>query len=161
MIRHRCPVVLCLAVALLTGAANARAQKRARAFTTAVVPSPTMELGFAPGDDRRVADWRQITDYFARLDKASDRVVVQTIGETTLKRPIIVAIISARENILALDKYRDIQRRLADPRLISSEAERDRLIADGKVVVTISCSIHSTEIVGSQIWMELAYRILS
>src|SRR4051794_9687562 len=159
MIRHRCPVVLCLAVALLTGAANARAQKKARALTTAVVPSPTMELGFAPGDERRVADWRQITDYFARLDKASDRVLVQTIGETTLKRPIIVAIISARENILALDKYREIQRRLADPRLISSEAERDRLIADGKVVVTISCSIHSTEIVASQMSMELAYRI--
>lgn len=160
MIRHRCTVVVCLALALLTCASDAaRAQKRARVFTPAAVPSPTMELGFAPGDARKVADWRQITDYFARLDKASDRVVVQTIGETTLKRPIIVAIISARENILALDKYRDIQRRLADPRLISSDAERDRLIADGKVVVTISCSIHSTEIVASQMSMELAYQL--
>jgi len=160
MIRHRCAVVVCLALMLLTCAPGAaRAQKRARVFTTAAVPSPTMELGFAPGDERKVADWRQITDYFARLDKASDRVVVQTIGETTLKRPIIVAIISARENILALDKYRDIQRRLADPRLISSDAERDRLIADGKVVVTISCSIHSTEIVASQMSMELAYQL--
>jgi hypothetical protein len=35
------------------------------------------------------------------------------------------------------------------------------LIADGKVVVTISCSIHSTEIVASQMSMQLAYELAS
>lgn len=86
-------------------------------------------------------------------------MLVKTIGVSTLKRPIIVAAISARENILALDKYQDIQRRLADPRLVKGEAERDRLIQSGKVVVTISCSIHSTEIVASQMSMEFAYQL--
>ena len=122
-----------------------------------MAPSPKSVLGFAPGDDRTIADWGQITDYFARLDKASDRVLIQRIGESTLKRPMIVAFISARENLLALNKYKELQHKLSDPRAVATESERDRLVHDGKVVVTISCSIHSTEIVASQMSMQLAY----
>jgi hypothetical protein len=72
---------------------------------------------------------------------------------------LIVAFISARENILALDKYKDIQQQLADPRRVSTALQRDRLIATGKTVVAISCSIHSTEIVASQMSMRLAYEL--
>jgi hypothetical protein len=122
-------------------------------------PSPREVLGFTPGEDRKVADWTQITDYFSRLDSASRRVSVEQIGESTLGRPLIAAFISAPENIDHLDKYRDIQRRLADPRLVPSEAERDRLVREGKTVVVISCSIHSTEIVASQMSMQLAYEL--
>src|ERR1044071_2705294 len=125
------------------------------------IPSPKSLLGFTPGEDRTIADWSQITNYFARLDQASDRVTVQTLGQSTLNRPLIVAVISARENILELQKYKDIQRQLADPRLAMQPAQRDRLIVDGKVVVTISCSIHSTEIVASQMSMQLAYELAS
>ncbi len=123
------------------------------------IPSPRAVLGFTPGDDRTIADWRQITDYFARLDKASDRVLVQTIGPSTLQRPIIAAFVSARENLLALNRYREIQRKLADPRLVKSTTERDRLLQDGKTIVAVSCSIHSTEIVASQMSMQLAYEL--
>lgn len=116
-------------------------------------------LGFTPADDRTIADWRQITGYFTRLDRASERVLVQTIGETTLKRPLIAAFISAPENIRELEKYKEIQRRLADPRTVKTSRERDRLIDEGKTVVVISCSIHSTEIVASQMSMQLAYEL--
>lgn len=155
MISHRsaiaCVVVLvCLAVFCEPTLAQRPA---------ATIPSPKSVLGFTPGDDRTVADWSQITDYFARLDRSSDRVSVQTLGQSTLKRPLIVAVISARENILALPKYKEIQQQLADPRKVTQDAQRDRLIADGKVVVTISCSIHSTEIVASQMSMQLAYEL--
>jgi hypothetical protein len=76
-----------------------------------------------------------------------------------LKRPLIVAFISARENILALPKYKEIQQQLADPRKITQNLQHDRLLANGKVVVAISCSIHSTEIVASQMSMQLAYEL--
>jgi len=130
-----------------------------RVTRISVVPSPKSVLGFEPGDDRTIADWSQITNYFSVLDKASDRVLVQELGRSTLKRPLIVAFISARENILALDKYKDIQQQLADPRRVSTALQRDRLIATGKTVVAISCSIHSTEIVASQMSMRLAYEL--
>jgi hypothetical protein len=163
MSRHRCVLFLCVAtLLLLSGRANfsvASAQRHSRVAVARTIPAPKSVLGFSPGDDRTIADWSQITDYFARLDKASDRVLVQTIGQTTLKRPIIVAAISSRENILALDKYKEMQRLLSDPRLVPNETDRARLIRDGKVVVTISCSIHSTEIVASQMSMQLAYEL--
>ena len=118
-------------------------------------------LGFTPGDDRTIADWKQIADYFAQLDRASDRVQVQTLGQTTLGRPLIVAFISSPENIRNLAKLKEIQQRLADPRTVQTESERDRLVREGKTVVVISCSIHSTEIVASQMSMQLAYELAS
>ena len=145
-------LVGCLAVILVAFSASALAQSSA-------IPSPKSVLGFTPGDDRTLADWSQITGYFEKLDRASDRVLVQTLGQSTLKRPVIVAVISARENILALPKYKDIQQQLADPRKISGHMPRERLFADGKVVVAISCSIHSTEIVASQMSMQFAYEL--
>ena len=165
MISHRYirAVLAAMAVVLCVAASSfAQGQDYRRPpLQSATIPSPKSVLGFTPGDDRTIAGWSQITDYFERLDRASDRVVVQTLGQSTLKRPLIVAIISARENILALAKYKDIQRQLADPRLVIQRGQRERLIAEGKVVVTISCSIHSTEIVASQMSMQLAYELAS
>jgi hypothetical protein len=142
----------CLVVILVALSTSALAQP-------AAIPTPKSVLGFTPGDDRTIADWSQITSYFEKLDRASDRVLVQNLGQSTLKRPVIVTFISARENILALAKYKDIQQQLADPRKISGSMPRERLFADGKVVVAISCSIHSTEIVASQMSMQFAYEL--
>ena len=152
-------VVACVALMVLLAACSVTSFAQRSASQPAVIPSPKSVLGFTPGDDRTIAGWSQITDYFERLDRASDRVLVQTLGQSTLKRPLIVAFISARENILALPKYKEIQQQLADPRKITSNLQRDRLLANGKVVVTISCSIHSTEIVASQMSMQLAYEL--
>ena len=126
---------------------------------SAQVRSPDSVLGFHPTDDRTIADWKQITDYFAKLDKASDRVLVKEIGRTTMDRPMIVAFISSPSNIRNLEKYRQISTKLADPRLARDSVEADDLIKNGKTIVSISCSIHSTEIVASQMSMNLAYEL--
>ncbi len=149
--------VLCL-VLLVAAATNAQRRPAAPA-TAQSIPSPRSVFGFNPGDDRTIADWKQITDYFARLDKASDRVHIETIGTSTLGHTMIAAFISAPENIRNLDKYKAIQAKLADPRKVTGDAERDELIRDGKTVVVISCSIHSTEIVASQMSSQLAYNL--
>lgn len=125
------------------------------------VPAPRDVLGFAPGDDRKLADWSQIVEYFKRLDSASPRVSVHQPGLTTERRPFIVALISSEENIANLPRIREAQRKLADPRLIANNEERERLIRTTPAVVAITCSIHSTEIVASQMAMELAYRLAS
>ena len=144
---------------MLLAAFSVRAEGDKNRGATAAIPSPLSVLGFTPGDDRTIADWRAITDYFARLDRASERVLVQTLGETTLKRPFIVAYISAPENIRDLAKHKEIQRRLADPRGFVDEAERDRLVHEARAIVAVSCSIHSNEIVASQMSMQLAYEL--
>jgi predicted transcriptional regulator YdeE len=146
---------------ILALASHAAAQRRSGTAPAAAVPSPRSVLGFNPGDDRTIADWKQITDYLTRLATASNRVKIETIGQSTLGRPLIAAFISAPENIRNLEKYKAIQARLADPRKVKDDAERDQLVRDGKTVVVISCSIHSTEIVASQMSMQLAYQLAS
>jgi hypothetical protein len=152
--------VLITTIAISSNAAQAQRRSTGPAAFTAI-PSPKSVFGFEPGQDRTIIDWKQITDYFARLDKASDRVQVTNIGTSTLGRQMFAAFISAPENIRNLDKYKAIQAKLADPRKIISDAERDELIRDGKTVVAISCSIHSTEIVASQMSTQLAYELAS
>lgn len=153
MHRHSYALLVCFII-LLSHASSARAQAK-----TAQLPSPQSILGFTPGSDRTIADWKEITNYFARLDSASERISVLNIGESTKGRPLFVAFISAPENIRDLDKYKEIQARLADPRTVSTEAERSRLIQNGKTVVAISCSIHSDEVVASQMSMQLAFEL--
>jgi hypothetical protein len=129
------------------------------AAIVAQVPSPQAVLGFRPTDDRTIADWTQITNYFSRLDAASNRVSVREIGKSTLGRPLIVAFISSPENIRNLERYRRTSAKLADPRTIKDAAELENLVRSGKTIVSISCSIHSTEIVASQMSMNLAHEL--
>lgn len=129
------------------------------AVLVAQPPSPRSVLGFAPSEDRTVADWNQIVDYFQKLDKGSDKVLVKEIGKSTNGKPLIVAFISSANNIKNLEKFRQISAKLADPRTIKDDGERSQLIRDGKTIVSISCSIHATEIVASQMSMNLAYEL--
>ena len=125
---------------------------------SAQVKSPQDLLGFRVGDDYKLADWQQITTYFTELDKASDRVRVDVVGETTLKRPFLRVTITSPENQAKLDRYEEITRRLADPRGLSAE-EAERLIGEGKSVIAITCSVHATEVAAAQMSMELAYNM--
>ncbi len=135
----------------------------ALAFTAQAqgVPSPQSVLGFHPTDDKTIADWSQIVNYFQKLDAASDKVKVQEIGKTTLGKPLIVAFISSADNIKNLEKYKQINQKLANPNSLKDLAESKNLIKQGKAIVSISCSIHSTEIVASQMSMNLAYELAS
>src|SRR5688500_16317676 len=122
------------------------------------IPTPASVLGFEPGTDRKLPTWRQVGDYFTALDRASPRVTVRTLGKTTLGRPFIVAFIAAPSTPANLARYRQSQRKLMDPRL-RREGEPGRLIADGKVVVLTTSSIHSTAGRGFLTPLVLAHRL--
>jgi hypothetical protein len=119
-------------------------------------PKPNDVLGFKIGTDRKVADMSQIIGYFKKLGKASERVLVKEVGKTTEGNPFIVAIITSEKNHKNLNRYREYQQLLADPRKISEE-DAQRMIAEGKAVVMINCSIHASEIGAAQMSMNLAY----
>ncbi len=119
------------------------------AFSTLAqtVPAPKDILGFTPGDDRKLASWAQTVEYFKRLDAASERVQFQEIGKTTLGAPFVYATISTPENLKNLNKYIEINNKLADPRLIkSNDKTAQLLIKQGKTFVVITCGVHSTEV---------------
>jgi hypothetical protein len=133
--------------------------------SAAAIPAPEEVLGFVPGDDRKLASWNQIVEYFERLDQSSDRVKFETLGQTSMNKPFVMATISSPANLAKLDEYKQIQAQLADPRKLGAPGIRDRkakdLIARGKTVVLITCGIHSTE-VGSYLSSTLiAHRLAS
>jgi hypothetical protein len=123
------------------------------------VPSPASYLGYEVGSDRRLADWSEITSYLSVLANASDRVKLDTLGETTLGRPFIALTISSAANLRRLDHYLEVQRKLADPRRVETEIEAAELIREGRTVVLITCGIHSTEVGGYQMSMRLAHKL--
>src|SRR2546430_13264828 len=86
------------------------------AVTAQTVPAPKDVLGWTPGDDRKLASWAQVIDYFKKLDAASDRVQFQEIGKSTMGAPFVYATISSPENLKNLEKYKKINAQLADPR---------------------------------------------
>jgi hypothetical protein len=111
------------------------------------IPAPKDVLGFTPGDDRKLASWNQIVSYFQKLDAASDRVNFEEIGKTTLGSPFVYATISSPANLKNLEKYKQIQQKLADPRLIkSNDKTANDLIRQGKTIVLITCGVHSNEV---------------
>ncbi len=117
-------------------------------------------LGHKVGEDRKLADYGQIQAYFHKLDQESGKMKVFTIGESTLKKPMIMAVITAEENMPQLDAYRNITKKLRDARDLSSEDAR-RLAKEGKIILLITCNIHATEIASSQMSMELAYKLVT
>src|SRR6476469_2391397 len=131
---------LLLATLCVTGATRmTAAQSAARGM-----PTPASILGYEPGADRHLPTWKQITDYFTALDKASPRVQTRVLGKTTLGRPFLAVFISDSSTLANLEHYRQIQRKLMDPRL-QSAGERERLLSEGKNVILVTSAIHSTE----------------
>jgi hypothetical protein len=142
-------------LAVLAVAPVASAQGSAKAS----VPAPRDVLGFDPGDDRKLADWATIGRYFERLAATSDRVRLETIGETTLGRPMLVATVSSPANLARLDRIREVQRRLADPRTIASETEARALEAEAVAVVLVTYGIHSSEVGATLASTVMAHRL--
>lgn len=124
-----------------------------------IIPTPGEHLGFEVGQDRMLAGWAQIEDYFLKLGKMSGRVKTLDIGKSTKGNSLLMAIISSPENLDKLEDYRVIQERLADPRTIEDEKEAQTLIANCRAVIAITCSIHATEVGASQMSMLLAHEL--
>ena len=120
--------------------------------------SPEAFLGHKVGADRELADYHQIHAYFDKLASESRRVRVVDIGKSTLGEPMIMAVITSEKNMANLDRYREIAKRLSDPRGISP-AEAKRLSQEGKVIVLITHGLHATEVSNSQASMETAYKL--
>ena len=157
--------VLRLALLLVLLGAFARPAQPIRPVDAADVPMPSEVLGFTPGDDRKLASWGAVVSYFEQLDRASDRVNFETLGQTTMGKPFVMATISSPANLARLEEYKQIQSQLADPRQLGPLGERDRKAADlikrGKTIVLITCGIHSTEVGSYLSSMLIAYRLAS
>lgn len=130
----------------------------AAVLSCAAPPDPSAFLGHPIGQDKTPVDWAQVTAYFLALEQNSDRVRVLEFGRSTEGRRMIAAIVSSAENLKRLGRYEEIQAKLSDPR-ITPESEAGKLIAEGKTIVLITCSVHSTEVASTLASMEFAWKL--
>jgi hypothetical protein len=124
------------------------------------VTTPEEEFGHELGADYQLINYQQFTAYVNKLADQSDRMTVQSIGQTELGREQLMAIITSPENHANLERYRDVARRLAVGEGIS-ENEARALAEQGKAVVWIDGGLHATEVLGAQQLTELIYRMVS
>ncbi|MBL8241029.1 MAG: hypothetical protein JNM66_26645 [Bryobacterales bacterium] len=120
--------------------------------------TPAAHFGHRMGADYKVLDWDRVVSYFGLLEKGSNRIRVREYGKTAEGRPLIYAAIAAPETLRNLARYQQIQKKLADPRLTPVQ-EAEALIAEGKTVVLITCTIHATEIASTHTAVEFAYKL--
>src|SRR6266550_8394682 len=87
---------------------NAIHLRAAASAQTKTIPAPVDVLGFTPGDDRKLASWAKVVEYFQKLAATSDRVKFEEIGKSTMGKPFVYATISAPENIKQLSEFKEI-----------------------------------------------------
>lgn len=119
------------------------------------MPTPESVLGYQIGKPRRLPDWDEIVAYFDQLAAASDRVVVERLGESTQGRPYIAVYVSSPENLARGEELRGTLNKLYDPRGRDA-AEDEALIESGKVTAFLLCTQHSNEIGAAVMTLELA-----
>ncbi|MDQ2843855.1 MAG: hypothetical protein M3Y72_23020 [Acidobacteriota bacterium] len=143
----RCSALVCL-VALVT------------MISRAEVPTPQSVLGKNPGDDFYLASYDDAKRYFEALAQSSDRIKLFTVGKSTRGVDFIIAVISSPANLAQLDRYKEIERRLAQARGLTDDQAR-ALAREGKAIVHIDGGLHSSEVAGGQHAIQLAYQLLS
>ncbi len=147
-----------LSLLLLTLAPAVLASQTAPTAPTADIPSPERFLGHRVGADRKLAPYPKVLEYLRVLDAASDRISIEDAGRSTLGNEMPVVVLTSESNQKNLDRYREIARRLAHPETLPADEAR-ALIAEGKTIALVTCTIHSTEVGSTQMAMEFAYEV--
>jgi hypothetical protein len=123
------------------------------------IPTPKEHFGFNIGDNYMLANYTATEAYFKKVDQASDRAKLVSIGKTEEGRDQFMMIVTSPENHKNIEKYKSIAQKMA--RAEMGEAEAKALAAQGKAVVWIDGGLHATEVVGAHQLIELAYQLNS
>jgi len=148
-------LVMAAVLGIATGSLDAQPAARAGGVTT-----PKAQFGFDIGADYELATYRQMTDYWRKLDAESDRLSLVEIGKTAEGRPQLMAIVTAPENQKRLGRYQEITRRLALAESLT-DVQAKALAAEGRAVVWIDGGLHANEVLGAQQLIETSYRLVS
>ena len=94
----------------------------APALAAQSVPTPRDHFGFDMGEDRKLANWDQLTAYYEILAERSPRVVMESLGPTTIGQPFVMLTITSPENHARLEELHESQMKPSELRTISGAA---------------------------------------
>ena len=122
---------------------------------TTIAP-PAEVFGHQVGADHQLIPYPAVLDYLQTVADASDRVSIEEAGTSTLGNPMRVVVLTSPANQANLERLREIARLLAKPGDLSPDQSK-ALIDEGKVIVLVTCSIHSTEVGSTQMVTEFIH----
>ena len=118
--------------------------------------SPAEHLGRPVGTDFELADWDQTRSFHEQLAQHSSRVLLRKLGSSAEGRDFLEIVISSETNLARLDEIRSFNRILADPRGWNADSRR-KAVENAPVTLAVSCSMHSTEVAGTELGMQFAW----
>src|SRR4051812_10881320 len=124
------------------------------------VPTPAAVLGDIAGAPGKLPYSKEVYDYMRRLEKATPRVKVYSIGKTEEGREMLAVAVASEALMKNLEANRADLAKLADPRTIKFDDDlADQIARRAAPVYYITGTIHSTEAGAPTALMELAYRL--
>src|SRR5215471_14628409 len=124
------------------------------------VPTPKVVLGDIAGAPGKLPYSREVYDYMRRLEKATPRVKVYSIGKTEEGREMIAVAVASEALMKNLEANKTDLAKLADPRTINFDDDlADQIAKRAAPIYYITGTIHSTEAGAPTALMELAYRL--
>ena len=123
------------------------------------VTTPKAFLGFTPGDDFKLANYKQSFAYFQKVAGETGRMRLYEAGASANGEPILLAVISSEANLAKLDRLKEIARKLAEGRI--PEAEARTLAREGRPFVWIDGGMHATEVGCAQHTINLGYDMVA
>jgi hypothetical protein len=149
-----------LSALVLTGSSPFFRTGEARGQQAPALASPEQFFGFRMGADRKLANWDKLLEYYRLLAKGSNKIRLVELGKTSEGRPYVALFISSPANLAKLDRYRQLNARLADPRGLS-EADAKTLVAEARAVIVQSFALHSSEVAAAQTAAEFVHDSLT
>jgi len=123
--------------------------------------TPEAFFGHPVGADYHLTTYERAMEWFDHLAESSGgRMRVLDMGVTGMGRRHRYAVISAPENILRRDEYRETARRLSLGQDLSFP-EAQELARDGKAIGWIDVGLHATEAAPSEHALQLAYDLVT
>jgi len=138
---------------------------------SSTVPSPLKYFGHVIGEPGILHYTDDINGYMRALDKASDRVLVKSMGKSAEGREMIAVFISDADNLAHLDEISSLNAQLSDPRklvdggykgdgkLTGADEKAEALIKQTLPIYYATGGMHSPESGPPEMLMELAYRL--
>lgn len=124
------------------------------------IPEPEEVLGFKVGADYHLATYTQAIEYFKKLEENSSKIKLFNVGKTSMGQTMTYAVISSKENLANLEKYKQTVKRLSLVKGLS-DAEARRLSEEGKAIVYIDGGLHANECAPAQHNIQLAYELVT
>jgi hypothetical protein len=125
---------------------------------SSTVPSPRVFFGRVSGAPGELVDSAKAYAYCRALAAGSPRVRVFTIGRSEEGRDIILVAIADEKGIQALDRLKQANAALADPRK-TDPAAAEKLIEESRPFYYFNAALHSDETGSTESVLELAYRL--